>query len=261
MQNTLINYTYTTMKNIFYIILACAAITWFGACSKDNNSVGKTTAGTAGSLTQFVIVSDYLYTISDTSLLVFDVANAQNPILKKTVPIEPGIEALYPFQNKLFIASNSGMHVYNITNPTNPIREAAVQHLRGCDPVVANASNAYLTIHNGSVCRGAGINELQVYNTTNSIVAPQFIKSIPMASPIGLGISGNHLLVCNKTLGLAIFDITNGNNPVLKTSITGENFIDIIIYGSTAVCMLQDGIAYYDISDMNNVTKLSSIKN
>jgi hypothetical protein len=260
MQNLLI---FTIMKNLIYIILL-TVIVFATSCSKDNNTFagGNTNTSTAGSLARFVISGNYLYTIDNASLSVFDITNATTPVLKNTIVVDGGIETIFPFKNKLFIGSASKMYIYNITTPTNPFREAEAQHITRCDPVVANDTNAYLTLHSGTSCRGANtLNELQVYNTKNSIVNPVLKGTIAMGNPLGLGIKDTTLFVCNQEKGLAVFNIKNGNSPILKQSYSGEIFLDVIPYNNTLTCMLKDGIAYYDITDVNNMVKLSVIKN
>jgi hypothetical protein len=81
-----------------------------------------------------------------------------------------------------------------------------------------------------------------------------------MQNPVGLGLHGNYLFVADKMQGLVVFDITNGDSPLQKQVIQGETFIDVIVNNNILICMLTDGIAYYDISDMQNITKLSTLK-
>jgi hypothetical protein len=124
---------------------------------------------------------------------------------------------------------------------------------------VANSKYAYLTIHSGTTCHG-NVNELQVYELDNNISNPVFIKKIPLTSPIGLGLHQNYLFVCDKGNGLMVYDITDGSNPIEFKKITDENYIDVIPYNNTLICMLEDGIAYYDIADMSNIKKLAVLK-
>jgi hypothetical protein len=248
------------MKNFLNFLLA---VLCFTSCSKDSNTVmSSTNTSTAGSLARFVIVGNYLYTIDNVTLSVFDITDASAPIFKKSIIVNGGIETLFPFQNKLFIGSNNAMYIYDITNPIAPLMESVSQHFTSCDPVTANATNAYLTLHSGRKCRfGSTINELQVYNIANGLVNPVIVNRIPMDDPLGLAIKDNYLFVCNNAKGLAVFDIINGNTPVQKTIITGETFMDVIPINNYLVCMLADGICYLNISDVNNIVKLGSIKN
>lgn len=240
-------------------------ISLLASCSKDSSvNNGSNGTGQGGSLARFTIVGNYLYTVDGRYLNVFDISNQSSMTYKNKVQIGFDIEAIYPFKDKLFIASNSAMFIYNISNPEVPVQEAQAQHLTGCDPIVANDSVAYLTIHGGNRC-GSQINQLQVYNV-KLINSPLFIKSINLTNPFGLGMHQNHLYVCDNGTGLRVFDISNPYNPVAKTILSGENFVDVIIYPTLTsetllVCMLTDGVAYYDISDPSNIKKLGTVKN
>lgn len=246
------------MKNIFY----CAAVLLLlcTACTKENSvSNGSSPVGQGGSLARFTIVNNYLYTVDGTFLNVFDISNNNTPLFKNKVMVGFAIEAIFPFEDKLFIASNNAMYIYTIANPEVPALESQVQHLTGCDPIVADDTVAYLTIHGGNRC-GSELNELQVYNVTN-IANPKFKKSISMTNPMGLGMKGNRLFVCDNGTGLRVFDITNKYDPAPLYIVTGESFVDVIPSGNLLICMLTDGIAYYDSSDPNQLVKLATVKN
>jgi len=234
-------------------------------CDK-NASVnnGQSTVGQGGSLARFTIVGNYLYTVDGEYLSVFDIGNGNNPVYKNKIQVGFNIEAVFPFNGKLFIASNNAMYIYSISNPSNPVQESQVQHLTGCDPIVANDSVAYLTIHGGNRC-GSTINQLQVYDVRN-IAYPIFQTSITMSNPMGLGMKGNRLYVCDNGTGLRILDISNPYEPVQHSILTGESFVDVIILDlpsmqTILMAMLTDGVAYYDITDPNQIIKLSTVKN
>ncbi len=245
------------MKKIFYL---CGLFFLFAACSKESAvSNGSGTVGQGGSLARFTIVGNYLYTVDGTYLSVFDISNNNSPLYKNKIQVGFNIEAVFPFENKLFIASNNAMYIYSISNPESPEFESNVSHLTGCDPIVADDSVAYLTVHGGNRC-GSQINQLQVYNVTN-IANPDFITSINLTNPMGLGMKGNYLFVCDNGTGLRVFDITKKYEPQAKYIITGESFVDVIPAGNLLICMLTNGVAYYDITDPNNIVKLGTVKN
>jgi hypothetical protein len=246
------------MRNILY--MSAVLLLLATACTKEsalNNGGGST--GQGGSLARFTIVGNYLYTVDGVHLSVFDISNNNTPLYKNKIQVGFDIEAIFPFENKLFIASSTAMYIYSITNPEAPEFESNVSHLTGCDPIVANDSVAYLTIHGGNRC-GSSINQLQVYNITN-IAHPIFKKSINLTNPMGLGMKGNSLFVCDNGTGLRVFDITNKYDPQVINIITGETFVDVIPAGNLLICMLTNGVAYYDITDEKNIVKLGSVKN
>ena len=231
------------------------------SCSKDTSTLNSGGGGTGkgGSLARFTIIGNYLYTIDGSNLSVFDITNGQAPVFKNKVNINRDIEALFPFKNKLFIASNSGMYIFSLSNPTMPIEESYVQHLTGCDPVVANDSIAFLTIHGGTRCNST-INQLQVYDIRN-LNYPQFVSSIDMTNPFGLGLKDSVLYVCDNGTGMRLFNVKNPYNILPLSVETGETFVDVIPLDSTMVCMLTNGVAFYDISNPVFIHKLSTVKN
>ncbi len=252
------------MKKQFLLLIALFAVLFFTSCEKGSNTtsspLGNTgSSGKGGSLAKFTIVNQYLYTIDGEYLSAFDISNSSNPILKSKQKINFDIEALFPFKNKLFIASNSAMYIFSLNNPESPTMESAVQHFTGCDPVVANDSFAFLTVHGGTRC-GSTINELQVYSIKN-LYYPQLLSRVQMVNPYGLGLQDNTLFVCDNGVGIQVFDVSKPSEPKSLSIITGENFVDVIPMGQYMICMLSDGVAFYDISNRNNIQKLSVIKN
>lgn len=251
------------MKQVTLLLALLIAI--LAGCDKNSSvSNGQSVVGQGGSLARFTIVGNYLYTVDGEYLSVFDISNTGNPVYKNKMQVGFNIEALFPFNGKLFIASNTAMYIYTISNPSQPVKESQIDHLTGCDPIVANDTVAYLTIHGGNRC-GSMLNQLQVYDI-HSITHPQFITSINMSNPMGLGMKGQRLYVCDHGTGLRVLDISDPYDPTQEQIITGESFMDVIIVElptmeTILVAMLSDGIAYYNITDPNQITKLATVKN
>ena len=55
--------------------------------------------------------------------------------------------------NRLFIGSQTGMFIYNLSNPDNPVQDGQFNHVRSCDPVIADEKYAYVTLRSGSCQR------------------------------------------------------------------------------------------------------------
>lgn len=247
------------MKQAIYLFLLLAL---WSACSKDGSistSNGSDVTGQGGSLAKFTIVGNYLYTVDGTSLGVFDISNGQAPVFINKTEIGRGIEAIFPYKNKLFIASSTGMYLYTLDNPTHPVEESYVQHLTGCDPVVVNDSIAFLTIHGGNRCRST-INQLQVYDIRN-IRYPVFISALDLTNPYGLGLKDTVLYVCDNGVGLRSFSVKNPYQIKALSIETSENFFDVIPMDTSMVCMLSNGVAFYNIKNPGQIQKLSTIRN
>jgi hypothetical protein len=112
------------------------------------------TTGIAGSMARFSIVNNYLYAVNTSSIKVLDISMVNDPQLQNTVPVGWNIETIYPFKNKLFLGSSTGMFIFDISNPVAPAREGSVAHFRACDPVVADDTYAFVTLRAGTVLPG-----------------------------------------------------------------------------------------------------------
>jgi hypothetical protein len=146
---------------------------------------------------------------------MFDVSKPENPefLSSRTQTLDFGIETIFPMDSLLFIGSQSGMYIYKISKYGFPQYLSIAQHITSCDPVVAQDNYAYVTLNSNNIGCGRFSNVLQIYDITD-LKKPGIINEIPLTSPMGLGIDGNTLFVCDK--GLKVFDITNRESPEQK---------------------------------------------
>lgn len=252
------------MRNYIMLFLFIG-MQWISACSKSSSGSGDLSSngnntGQGGSLARYTIVGKYLYTVDATTLKVFDLDGTNGPQLVSTQQVGFAIETIFPFKNYLFIGSNSAMYIYSLANPAQPLQMSQTIHFNGCDPVVANDSLAFLTIHGGNACRST-LNELQIYNIQN-IQQPTWLRSFSMTHPLGLALNEQLLYVCDQEKGLYILDVRTPENPIVKNIITGEIFLDVIADQSsqTLIAMLKDGIALYDMTNPISLSKLAVVK-
>lgn len=236
-------------KQIIQYLIILTVLILQVSCSKDNSnsrndnssSVGNT--GVGGSLARFTITNDHLYTISETNISIFDVSNANDPLKKNTVPLGFGIETIFPKDDYLFIGTQTGMKILDVKNPTTPFLLSDFQHIRSCDPVVANDKYAYVTLRNGNSCT-RGLNELQIVDISN-IKQPFLFKAYQMSKPYGLALDGDKLFICDQ--GIKYYDATNPGNLILKKtfSIDAE---DLIANQGILMAIGSDGLSQYDYS-------------
>lgn len=250
-------------KTLFPLILISLL---FFQCSKDVGSAfstsngGPQTTGQGGSLARFAILGNYLYSVDEQQLKVFDISNAADPILKKTVDIGFAIETIFPFKDKLFIGSTSQVYIYSITNPENPQKLGTAispQVLRRCDPVVAKDTVAFATLRTNGPCGGTQ-SILAVYDIKD-VTNPVQKATYPVSEPYGLGYSNDVLYVCDKFLGLVVLDISKPYQPGLIKAIKDGSYIDVIPYQNTLICWVTTGIILYDISNNRNPVLLAKI--
>ncbi len=173
------------------------------------------------------------------------------------LPWAGGIETVFPFKDKLFIGSNTGMLIYSVQNPASPEKQGEFNHVRTCDPVIADDNYAYVTLHSGTRCTGF-TNQLDVLNISN-IQSPQLIKSYPLTSPRGLSKDGNILFICDGNDGLKVFNATDPNNITLFKQFALGEANDVIAYNNIALVVTNNGLYQYDYSNILDIKLISKI--
>jgi hypothetical protein len=212
--------------------------------------------GQGGSMARFGIVNDYLYTVTSSSINVLSLAQPQQPQFQNKVSIGFGIETIYPFQDKLFIGSTTGMLIYSVANAQAPVRLGAFSHATKCDPVITDGQYAYVTLRSGNFCGGSG-DQLDVVNVQN-LNTPSLVRTYPMTNPRGLSKDGQWLFICDGKDGLKCFDATSASNVVLKKRIAMAETYDVICNNNLAIVSAVDGLYQYDYSNINDIKLLST---
>jgi len=185
--------------------------------------------GMGGSMARFGLLDDRLYTVSWSDLKVFNTADPSKPAYTRTIALNQGdIETIFPYRNRLFLGSQTGMFIYDASNKDNPTRLGQFTHARACDPVVADDTHAYVTLRSGGPCAG-NINQLDVIDVT-SLTSPKLVKTYPMKGPAGLSKDGNLLFVCDGSDGLKIYDASRPENLLLVKTIPLPDTYDVIAW-------------------------------
>ena len=204
--------------------------------------------GRGGSMARFAISGNNLYTVDQGSLRHYEISDANNPRQGNRVQLQFIVETIFPYEDKLFIGTQQGMHVMGIQNPESPNLLATVTHFVSCDPVVANSRYAYVTLRGGTTCRGGNVNELQVIDLA-SITNPRMARTYQMVSPKGLGIDNDNLFVCDDVL--KVFDATDPENLVEKQRLN-INAFDVIPNNGNLLVIGSDGFYQYSYDNTNN---------
>ncbi len=253
----------------FYIMAAILIIVPF-ACDKspmesgsDSKSAGE---GKGGSMARMTILGDYLYAVDGTSLKVFHVKNPQSPQYKNDVHIGRDIETIFGFNNYLYIGSVSAVYIYDVAQPQSPVLISTIRHVLSCDPVVANDTIAFSTIRSTSECRFNQweANQLLVLDVSNMKNVEKTHAYHLNFSPFGLGLKDTTLFLCKGDQGVELLDIrevaekdSHSLNPF--NQITGTHAFDVIIHENLLMLVGDDGLVFFDISDLYNITELSRI--
>ncbi len=216
--------------------------------------------GTGGSMARFTLMDGHLFAVDQSTLRVFDVLSPAEPKFIKPIELGWGIETIFPFNQKLFIGSNRGMHIYDASKPQDPKRMAVYEHILACDPVVVNEDFAFVTLRSGNFCVN-GVNELQVIDIRDPY-QPKLTKAYPMLNPHGLGLAENYLYVAEGKHGLKSFnasDVLSIDKNQLEF-LQSMKSVDLIPGPNSLIVIGPDGVCQYDYSNPAKLKKLSCIQ-
>ena len=186
-----------------------------------------------------------------------DISAAGNLSLANQVTLDGNYETIYPFQNKLFMGSTTGMYIYDITEPSAPVKQGAFAHVRTCDPVIADEGHAFVTLRSGTTCQGY-TNELDILDITNP-GNPSLIKTYTLTNPRGLSKDGDLLFICDGKDGIKIYDAADIYKLKLIKTIAGFEANDVITLNGIAIVIATEGLYQIDYSDTNNIHQISKM--
>ena len=158
-------------------------------------------------------------------------------------------ETLYPFSSYCFAGGNDGMFILNVEYPSYPTLVSFFQHATVCDPVVVSGDYAFVTLRSdtdNAQCQGI-TNEMDIIDISD-IYSPELVSvSTEVSIPKGLGVIDNTAWVYDQSQ-ISIFDVSDKENPVLRSSILDmENAYDIIPYYDLLFVSADSGVYLYSI--------------
>jgi len=214
---------------------------------------GSPVAGIGGSYARFGLYDQFLYTVDNNWLRTWSL-NSSCPIRRDSVFVGWNVETIFPWKDKLFVGSQTGVFVFNNSNPARPVQEARFDHASGCDPVVCDDQYAYVTIHDGTTCNGT-FNQLDIIGIEN-LPNGSLLKTYPMKRPFGLAVTNEHLFLCDD--GLKIFD---KSDPLALREVSHLKNLatyDVIAFSDSHLLLVGDGGFYqFDVSDPANPRQMS----
>lgn len=221
---------------------------------------GSESYGQGGSMARFTLMSGHLYTVDENSLRVFDVNVANNPKYLRDVALGWGIETIFPFQNKLFIGSTTGMHIYDAADPAEPEQMSVYQHITSCDPVVVNEEHAFVTLRSGVTCN-QGVDELHVLDIKDPY-NPQLLKTYPMDNPHGLALAAQYLYLAEGNHGLKSFNVSDVMNidKNRMEHLKSMKSVDLIPGPKSLIVIGPDGVCQFNYSKPDRLNPLSCIQ-
>lgn len=211
--------------------------------------------GVGGSLARFQIVDDYLYTVGDSELDIFDISNLSNPSHSGNMYAGWNIETMFYVDDYLYLGGTNGMFIYNIQNRTQPTYTSEFTHWEGCDPVVVDGNYAYLTLRGGNLCgqQESVLEVIDVSDKTNPVLVGQYT----MENPYGLGFKENSLFVCDGTAGLKIYDKSNPLELQMTENFATVQGRDVIPLDDILLLISEDYLYQYEYSG-NSVNLIST---
>lgn len=214
--------------------------------------------GQGGSMARFTLANNHLYTVDNSKLHLFNVSDSKRPSFVKDISLGWGIETIFPYKNKLFIGSNSGMYIYDISEPSAPEQLSVYSHVRACDPVVVNDDYAFVTLRTGAMCAGV-VNVLEVVDIKDP-TQPKLVKSYPMKNPHGLALSGDWLYLCEGDYGFKSFEVKDVQNIGKEVEyLRNMKSTDVIPGPKSMIIIGEDGVCQYDYSNKGKLKLLSCI--
>ena len=234
-------------------------VLWISATALSSSSYAFSSPagiGLAGSTARFALMNQHMYTVSYSDLKIFDLINAGAPAYTKTLPLSGVIETIYPFNQQLFIGSQTGMFIYDVSKGDQPVKKGQFTHVRSCDPVIADQDFAYVTLKSGTVC-GGSTNELDILDV-KSLLSPKLISTYSLTSPSGLSKDGNLLFVCDGP-GLKIMNTSNLLAVSTIKEFKGFEPTDVIAQKGIAVVVAKDGLHIIDYASPVQAKEISRI--
>jgi hypothetical protein len=212
---------------------------------------------TGSSMAVFALVNHYLYAVDNSQLYSFDVSTPSSPILKSTNQINWDVETIFPFKDKLFIGTRTGMYIYGLENPASPTYLSMFSHANVCDPVIADDKYAYVTLRSGTQCQGF-TNQMEVLDI-QEITNPKLVATYPMHNPHGLSKDGHILFICDGTEGLKLYNALNPTDIKFIKTLSIGKAIDVIAIAGNAIVITEDKLLFFKYQQDYTISQTGSI--
>ena len=222
------------------------------AGSSNSSKTGKN-----GSMSRFGLYQDYLYTVINNYMSIFNLSGETPVKAIENEYIGRNVETIFSYEDKMFMGTPSGLLIYSVEDPLKPTYCSEIWHVYGCDPVVVENDLAYVTIHSGNFC-GQSNNELFIIDVSD-VYHPNQLVSYTMKSPKGLGIDNETLFLCDD--GLKAYKL--GDPQTLMSNLLvhyqGMDGYDVIPFNNVLMMIADKGLYQYDYSNLDNIKELSFI--
>ncbi len=253
-------------------MLFCSFIFSCSISSDDISEQGSSAIN--GSYTKILAVNNRLYGVDDAFISTVDISIKDNPIVIDKQELGFGIESIYHYEGILLVGSNNRLFIMNLDERGVPVLQSSTDYVNfgddvfPCDPVVANNTNAFVTLSENltSIITACGnrsvvnipIKELRIYDIVE-LKSPILMKTIPMHNPKGLSLDANYLFICNDDQGIVVFDVSDINNPIQIFEKTDFKAYDVIANKGLLIVVGDGQLYQFDYADISNISLLSII--
>ena len=231
------------------------------SCEKESTSDKSSSTGAGGSTARFTISGNFLYVVDHTSLKAFDISNPSAAPVLKSTT-DVGVNIESIFPYQDKLFIGSSFSMY-IYSLANP---AQPTRLAKADYMVRMSCEPVVAKDSTTY---STLNTTGPCGGTQSRLAVYDIKDITnpiLKASIPL-LNPGGLGISDSALyvcdgtGLKVFNVHNTYAPQLLITITGETFFDVIPYGNILICQVSGGIALYNISNRYQPVFLSKLLN
>ena len=229
------------------------------AAYSGTGGISSASFGKGGSMARFGLYDNFLYTVDQYQLFVFNVSEASNPTKVITQPIGWNVETMFLYDDHMFLGTTNGMIILELTNPSAPKQISSMWHVTSCDPVVVQDGYAYFTLRGGTDCRNNSVNVLDVIKLSADYKTITPLASYTMKEPYGLGIDNNTLFLCDD--GLKVYNVADklSINNNLIAHFKDIKTYDVIPLNKFLFMIGGDGFYLYDYTNLQNIKLMGSI--
>ncbi len=214
-------------------------------------------SGKAGSMSRFAIIGDYLYAIAGSEVQLVSLENPSSPSIWNDFYVDEDIETLFPYEEYLFIGSETGVDIYENTSPGQISYISSLQHVQSCDPVVVEGNFAYVTLRSTSNCTVGEVDEFMIFDISD-INNPELVTEYGMQGPEGLGVDDGIAFICDGAAGLKVFDVTDPEQIDVLSHLDHLECYDLIPHDNILIIIGYDALYQYSYSSFP-MKELSSI--
>jgi len=211
--------------------------------------------GQIGGPTLAVFVQlNYAYIGVGPRLVIIDMANPANPIVKgKTEPLPGIVQDIYLSGSYAYVASgHGGLRVVNVSNPANPYQVGGIDSSGFASGVVVASNYAYVADGRD------GLRVVDISNPTN----PQEVGGLDTpGSAAGVDVAGSYAYVADLNRGLRVINIATPSEPTEVGSLDAVGSAkDVAVKNNYAyVADESQGLRVINISNPANPQEVGSV--